>query len=101
MPRFKPYSYEQTKLMPVDFKRQFQSGTFEFALNRIIDEMDLSVFDGRFHNDDTGAPAYDPGVLRHLPMSVMRWVLGDRGGAVVGGPLKEVDSCELQGGFVD
>lgn len=63
MPRFKPYSYEQTKLIPVDFKRQLQPGTFEFALNRIIDEMDLSVFDGRFHNDDTGAPAYDPAVL--------------------------------------
>jgi transposase len=25
--------------------------------------MDLSIFDHRFHNDDTGAPAYDPAVL--------------------------------------
>jgi transposase len=63
MPRFKPYSYEQTKLIPIDFKRQLQAGTFEFALSHIIDDMDLSIFDHRFHNDDTGAPAYDPAVL--------------------------------------
>lgn len=63
MPRFKPYSYEQTKLIPIDFKRQLQPGTFEFALSQIIDDMDLSIFDHRFHNDDTGAPAYDPAVL--------------------------------------
>ena len=63
MPRFKPYSYDQTKLIPVDFKRQLQPGTFEFALNQIIDDFDLSIFHHRFHNDDTGAPAYDPAVL--------------------------------------
>jgi len=63
MPRFKPYSYDQTKLIPIDFKRQLQTGTFEFALNHIIDQMDLSIFHHRFHNDDTGATAYDPAVL--------------------------------------
>jgi len=63
MPHFKPYSYEQTLLIPVDLKNQLQPGTFEFALNEIVDEMDLSVFDGRFRNDETGAPAYDPAIL--------------------------------------
>jgi transposase len=63
MPRFKPYSYEQMLMIPVDLKNQLQPGTFEFALNEIIDEMDLSIFEGRFHNDETGAPAYDPAVL--------------------------------------
>jgi len=63
MPRFKPYSYEQMLMIPVDLKSQLQPGTFEFALNEIIDEMDLSIFDDRFHNDETGAPAYDPAVL--------------------------------------
>src|SRR5512136_1982593 len=63
MPRFKPYSYEQTRLIPVDLKNQLQPGTFEFALNQIVDELDLSVFDHRFHNDETGAPAYDPAIL--------------------------------------
>jgi len=63
MPRFKPYSYEQMLLIPVDLKNQLQPGTFEFALNAIVDEMDLSIFEGRFHNDETGAPAYDPAIL--------------------------------------
>jgi transposase len=63
MPRFKPYSYEQTKLIPIDFTRQLQPGTFEYALNHIVDQMDLSVLHHRFRNDDTGAPAYDPAVL--------------------------------------
>jgi transposase len=63
MPRFRPYSYNQTKLIPVDFTRQLQQGTFEFALNHIVDQMDLSVFHHRFQNEDTGAPAYDPAVL--------------------------------------
>jgi transposase len=60
MPRLKPYSYDQTKLIPIDFNRQVQPGTFEFALSRIIDQMDLSIFHHRFHYDDTGAPACDP-----------------------------------------
>jgi transposase len=63
MPRFKSYSYEQTRWISVDFKNQLQPGTFEFAVNEILDEMDLSFFNDRFHNDETGAPAYDPAIL--------------------------------------
>jgi transposase len=66
MPHFKPYSYAQTKLIPIDFSRQIRPGTFEFALNHIVDGMDLSVFHHRFRNDDTGAPAYDPAVLLRI-----------------------------------
>ncbi len=43
MPRFKPYSYEQTRFIPVDLKNQLQAGTFEFAVNELINGMDLSV----------------------------------------------------------
>ena len=40
------------------------SRTFERTLNYLIDnELDLSVFDARYRNDDTGAPAYDPAIL--------------------------------------
>ena len=39
-------------------------GTFEYTLNRLIDErFNLEVFDARYSNDDTGAPAYDPAIL--------------------------------------
>jgi len=40
MARFKPYSYRQTKLVPVSFERQILPGTFEAALSRLIDVVD-------------------------------------------------------------
>ena len=64
MPRYKAYSYEQSKLLPVAFERQILPGTFEYTLNHLIDhDVDLSAFDGPYQNDDTGAPAYDPRLL--------------------------------------
>lgn len=63
MAKFKPYSYAQTKLIPIHYASQIQSGTFEFAINHIVDQMDLSIFESRFKNDDDGAPAYDPAIL--------------------------------------
>jgi transposase len=62
--KYKPYSYAQGQLIPVMFSRQIQPGTFEFTLNHLIDhELDLSCFDSRFINDETGAPAFDPRIL--------------------------------------
>ncbi len=64
MARYKSYSYDQGILLPVHFDRQILPGTFEYTLNYLIDnELDLSVFDRRFKNDETGAPAYDPKIL--------------------------------------
>lgn len=64
MPRYKDYSYEQTKLVAVCFDRQIQEGSFEYALDYIVDnELDLSVFDSKYRNDETGAPAYDPAIV--------------------------------------
>ncbi|WP_211097432.1 hypothetical protein [Herbaspirillum sp. ST 5-3] len=49
------------RFLPVDLARQLLPGTFEHALNHLLDhEMDLSSFDARFRNDDTGASAYPP-----------------------------------------
>ena len=64
MAKYKPYSYGQGQFIPVFFKEQILPGTFEFALNQLIDEkLDLSIFDLRYRNDATGAPAYDPRIL--------------------------------------
>lgn len=64
MAKYKPYSYAQGQLIPVMFSKQIQPGTFEFTLNHLIDnELDLSLFDAGFKNDETGAPAYDPRIL--------------------------------------
>jgi len=64
MARYKPYSYKQGKFIPIFFDKQILPGTFEYTLNLLIDnELDLSIFDDRFKNDETGAPAYDPKIL--------------------------------------
>lgn len=64
MARYKKYSYEQSKLIPIHFDEQILPGTFEYTLNYIIDnELDLSIFENRYKNDETGAPAYDPAIL--------------------------------------
>jgi len=59
MARYKPYSYAQGKFIPVHFAKQILPDTFEYSLNHIIDhELDLSLFNVRFGNDQTGATAY-------------------------------------------
>ena len=46
------------RLLPVDLSRQLLPGTFEHALNHLLDhELDLSHFDAHYRNDETGAPA--------------------------------------------
>ena len=67
MPRFKAYDYDQDKLIPIRFSRQIVPGTFEYTLNYLIDQIiDVSVFDARYDNEETGAPAYDPALLLKL-----------------------------------
>jgi len=63
MARYK-YIDTQPKLIPVDLAAQLLPGTFEHALNHLLDHaVDLSHFDARFRNDATGAPAYPPALL--------------------------------------
>jgi transposase len=52
------------RFLAVDLQRQLLPGTFERALNHLVDhELDLSRCDARFNNDDTGAPALPPAML--------------------------------------
>lgn len=64
MARYREYDYSQGKFIPIHFDKQILPGTFEHILHYLIDnEIDLSVFDSRYSNDETGAPAYDPAIL--------------------------------------
>ncbi len=64
MAKYKEYDYSQGKFIPLSFDKQILPGTFEHTLHYLIDnEIDLSVFDLRYKNDETGAPAYDPRIL--------------------------------------
>ena len=52
------------RFIAVDLQRQLVPGTFEHALDYLIDhELDLTGFDIRYGNDATGAAAYPPGLL--------------------------------------
>lgn len=64
MARYKDYNYAQSKLLPINFSEQILPGSFEYTVNYLADnELDLSVFESRYKNDETGSPAYDPAIL--------------------------------------
>lgn len=64
MARYKPYDLNQLKMIPLCYADQIVEGSFEHALNQIVEEhLDLTVFDKRYANDETGRLAYDPKVL--------------------------------------
>lgn len=64
MAKYRPYDYSQGVMIPVSLEDQLMPGTLEFAIYTLVeDRMDLSVFDDRYKNDETGRWAYDPKVL--------------------------------------
>ena len=64
MAKYKYYDYSQNVMIPVSLDEQLTPGTLEFAIHTLVENrMDVSIFDGRYHNDDTGRWAYDPKVL--------------------------------------
>jgi transposase len=63
MARFKPVD-RGGKFIAVVLEEQIQPGTFEFALDHLVDnELDVSGLEAKFRNDQTGASAYDPRVM--------------------------------------
>lgn len=79
MARFKPV-HKGMKLLPVDLERQLVPGTFEYALNYLIDhELDLSALEARYCNDQQGASAYAPAVLLKIVLlAYSRGIVGSR-----------------------
>ena len=55
MARYKTYDTNQDKLIPVSFADQIVPGSFEYALNEIVEShLDLTPFEARYRSDDTG-----------------------------------------------
>ena len=64
MARFIPYNHDQTSMVIINYRDQLQPGTFEHAVHFLMhSKLDLSIFDGHYHNDESGRPAYDPAIL--------------------------------------
>ena len=52
------------RFLAVDLEKQLLPGSFAHAVHHLLDhDFDLSGFDARYRNDDTGASAYPPGML--------------------------------------
>ncbi len=64
MPRYKAYDYDQMVMIPISLENQLEPGTLEYTINELVEnKLDLSVFEGRYQNDETGATAINPKVL--------------------------------------
>ncbi|WP_339673446.1 transposase [Dasania marina] len=64
MPNFKPYDYNQTAMVVINFEEQLQPNTFEYTLHHLIsNRLDLSAFHDKYKNEKGGRSAYDPAVL--------------------------------------
>jgi hypothetical protein len=55
MAKYRPYDYSQRVMIPISLEDQSMPGTLEFAIHTLVQcRMDLSVFEDRYNNDDTG-----------------------------------------------
>ena len=64
MARYKHYDYDQLMMVPVSLEEQLMPGTLEYAIHHVLEErLDLSIFDDRYRNDETGRKAIAPKVL--------------------------------------
>jgi transposase len=64
MARYKDYNYNQLIMVPVSLEEQLIPGTLEYAIHHVVEErLELSIFDDRYSNDETGRKAIDPKVL--------------------------------------
>jgi transposase len=64
MAKFKPCNYDQLVMLPICLENQLAPGSLEYTINELVEKhIDLSVFEGRYRNDDTGATALNPKIL--------------------------------------
>jgi transposase len=64
MAKFKPLNENQLVMLPISLQNQLVPGTLEHTISELVDKhMDLSVFEERYNNDETGATAIHPKIL--------------------------------------
>jgi len=64
MAKFKPLNENQLVMLPVSLQDQLVPGTLEHTISELVEKhLDLSVFDARYNNDETGAAAIHPKIL--------------------------------------
>ena len=80
MPRFKPYDYRQSLMVPLTLEEQLPAGSLEYALHHLIEErIAESWFDDLYANEEIGRPAYSPKLLlKVILLGYARGLLGSR-----------------------
>jgi transposase len=80
MAKFKPCNEDQLVMLPISLQDQLVPGTLEHTLSQLVDKhMDLSVFDARYNNDETGATAIHPKILlKVILLAYARGMLSSR-----------------------
>ena len=64
MAKFKPLNENQLVMLPISLQDQLVPDTLEHAISELVEKhLDLSVFDARYNNDETGAAAIHPKIL--------------------------------------
>ena len=64
MAKYKSYDYRQRILLPVSLEDQLMPGTLEFAIHNLVEKrLDMSIFEAKYRNDETGRAAYDPKII--------------------------------------
>jgi len=80
MAKYKQYDYKQMVMLPISLEDQLSPGTLEFAIHTLVEtRMDLSCFDEKYSNDETGRLAYDPKILLKIVLfAYSRGLTGSR-----------------------
>jgi transposase len=80
MPRFKPYDYRQSLMVPLHLEEQLSPGTLEHALHHLIEErVSEEWFEELYANEETGRPAYSPKLLlKVILLGYARGLIGSR-----------------------
>jgi transposase len=96
MARYKPVD-TQPKFVAIDLAAQLLPGTFEHALHHLLEQaIDLTPFDARYRNDQTGAPAYAPAMLlRVVLFAYSRGIISSR---AIARACEEQVTCIAQSG---
>jgi transposase len=64
MAKFKPCNEDQLVMLPISLQDQLVPDTLEHTISLLVEKhIDLSVFDARYNNDETGATAIHPKIL--------------------------------------
>jgi transposase len=67
MASYKHYDFDQLIFAPISLEEQLVPGTLEFAIHYIVEErLDMSIFDARYSNDETGRKAINPKLLMKI-----------------------------------